>query len=144
MVFTNRAPSPAPAEQAASRRQPAVDPRRARVLVVDEDPEVLRSLTRFLCPRFHVTTAASAVQAAILLDAFPYQAVVSDERARVPGGLWLLEHVRERHPGVRRIAMAGSDSMELALHSAAGLIDHLLCKPVCLEALDRALTASRS
>ena len=144
MVSTNRAPAPGKGEPVGSRRQPGVDHRRARVLVVDDDPEVLRSLTRFLCPRFHVTTAASAVQAAILLNAFPYHAVVSDERVQGPGGSWLLEHVRERHPGVLRIALAGSDSMELALQSAAGLIDHLLCKPVCPEALDRALAPARS
>ena len=136
-------PSSEPWEAGVSRRQDAVDSRRPRVLVVDDDPEVLRSVTRFLCPRFHVTCAASAVQAAILLDAFPYHAVVSDEGVQGPGGLWLFEHVRERHPGVRRIALAGSGSMELALQTAAGLIDHLLCKPVCPEALGRALAATR-
>jgi DNA-binding NtrC family response regulator len=140
MAPTSRAPAKAPAEVAGSRRQPAVDPRRPRVLVVDGDPEVLRSVTRHLCTRFHVTTAASAVQAAILLDAFPYFAVLSDHRIPGVDGLEFLERVRERHPGVQRILLAGSDSMELAVHAASGLIERLLCKPVCPEALDRALT----
>jgi DNA-binding NtrC family response regulator len=144
MVFTSRAPSPEPGGSAGSRRQPAVDPRRPRVLVVDDDPEILRGMTRHLCSRFNVTTAASAVQAAILLDAFPYHAVVSDHWIQGGDGLQFLERVRERHPGVRRILLAGSDSMELAVHTAAGLIDHLLCKPACPEALDRALAPVRS
>jgi DNA-binding NtrC family response regulator len=127
------------AKAKGSRRQPAPDPRRPRVLVVDGDPEILRGVTRHLCARFNVTTAASAVQAAILLDAFPYHAVVSNHWLQGDEGLRLLERVRERHPGVRRILLAGSDSMELALHSAAGLFDHLLYQPVCPEALDRAL-----
>jgi DNA-binding NtrC family response regulator len=144
MADTSRVPSPMSEQQAVSRRQPVVDPRRPRVLVVDGDPAALRDLTRMLSGRFHVTTVDSAIQAEILLDAFPYHAVVSDERVQGAGGRWLLERVRERHPGVRRIALAGSGSMELALHSAAGLFEHLLCKPVCPEALDRALGASRS
>jgi DNA-binding NtrC family response regulator len=122
-----------------SRRRDPIDARDAGVLVVDDDPNVLRSVSRMLCRTCRVTTADSASQAAILLDAFPYQTVISDLCMPGHDGLWLLERVRRRHPEVRRVLLTSEDGEKLSAHVGSGLVQELLSKPASPDEIRAAL-----
>ena len=139
MSLTTRAWAPTSNEKVESRRSPPAAARRPRVLLVDDEPEVLRALTRLLAPHASVTTAHSAAQAAILLDAFSYQAVITDYEMPGPNGLWLLERARERFPRMRRVMLTGSDNVEIAVQRAAGLVERLLAKPAERDEILRAI-----
>ena len=73
-----------------SRRSRPTSSRLPRLLLVDDDPAVLRGLSRMLLDQWNVTTAHSAAQAALLIDAFRYQAVITDYDMPGHDGLWLL------------------------------------------------------
>ena len=82
---------------------------RPRILFVDDEPQLLKSLAATLRKQFEVVTAGSAEEAfAILENDSGFQVVVSDYRMpRKHGGVFLAE-VRERFPAIVRILMSGA------------------------------------
>jgi YesN/AraC family two-component response regulator len=128
-------PSAVTTEALASRRTRPTNSRLPRLLLVDDDPAVLRGLSRLLLDQWNVTTAHSANQAALLLDAFRYQAVITDFEMPGHDGLWLLERVRGRHPEIRRLLISGSDPEQLEEHVRSGLVECFLRKPVTRASL---------
>lgn len=80
-----------------------------KVLLVDDEPAILRTLRRYLLKHGHVvecvSTAVAAMQA---VDADPPDVVISD--FRMPGGMngvELLGYVAKNHPSVRRVLLTG-------------------------------------
>jgi CheY-like chemotaxis protein len=81
-----------------------------RVLVVDDDPDILETL-RMALPAFFgagldVDTAPSAEQAQAKLDQGPYDAILSDERMPGMSGTELLAWARRAHPRALRVLMS--------------------------------------
>ena len=72
-----------------------------RVLVVDDDEAVARSLARVVRAHARVEVAHSAAAALAKFAEKPFDAVVSDHDGR-----WLLEDVRRRSPAMRRILVS--------------------------------------
>ncbi|RME72823.1 MAG: HDOD domain-containing protein [Planctomycetota bacterium] len=98
------------------------DARPWRVLLVDDDPMVLRLMARLLRkaqPSWTVETAERGAQALEAMGRMPFDAVVSD--LDMPGmrGSTLLEVVAERHPGTLRLIHSGSVQLEHNLEAAA-------------------------
>ncbi len=79
--------------------------RRPRILLVDDDPSVLRGLWRMLKnsrPDFKINAASSASQALEVLSELSYDAVITD--LQMPGGgETVLEALRKSYPGTARI-----------------------------------------
>lgn len=74
-------------------------PREARLLVVDDDPLVCRSLARALAPRgFEVAVAGSAIEALTLFSQISYPVVVTDLRMPGVDGLALIEELHQLDP----------------------------------------------
>lgn len=68
-----------PAEAPTEAEVPAAPPARARVLLVDDDPLVMRSLQRFLADTYEVTACADAGSAlALVASGIRFDLVVSD------------------------------------------------------------------
>jgi two-component system response regulator PilR (NtrC family) len=81
-------------------------PRRPRILLVDDDPSVIRALSRLLrgCrPNFQINTAGSAWQALSALDELSYDVVITDLQMPDGSGKAVLEALVARHPETARI-----------------------------------------
>ena len=120
-------------------RRPGVLGPRERVLVVDDEPAVLRGLIRNLKDRYAVDTADSAEHALLLLAAAEYRAVVTDYDLPGQDGIWLLEFVERRYPRVRRVLHSGSDPVEVDGYVKRGVVQTFLQKPAHLGALESAV-----
>lgn len=79
-----------------------------RVLLVDDEPGVLRALERLFRRRGHeVRTAPNGMVALGLLDEFPPDAVVSDFLMDGMTGVELLRRIAVRFPETRRVLLSG-------------------------------------
>lgn len=95
------------AAKQAWQRQPGQPP---KILVVDDEPRVLRSLQAALRSKFEVITAEGAEQAKqILADAEDIDIVVSDERMPYCTGLELLQWCHDNRPDCIRILLSSTD-----------------------------------
>jgi len=111
-----------------------------RVLLVDDDPGVLGSLTQALThlgvePR----TAASAEEALASLAENPPDLILSD--IRMPGldGIELLKLVRARAPSVDVVLMTAFDDMTTVVRSMREGAFDFLVKPIDLDELGNVL-----
>jgi DNA-binding NtrC family response regulator len=86
----------------------SMDPvQRARILVVDDEPEVTNCLRRLLRRHFEVEVATSGEEALEKLERFDPDVVISDYRMAKMSGRDLLRQVRERQPDALRVLMSG-------------------------------------
>lgn len=81
-----------------------------RVLIVDDEPRVLRSLKAALKAKFDVSSAEDAAQAKmILLESERFDVIVSDERMPNCPGHTFLNWAKENYPDSVRILLTSSD-----------------------------------
>ncbi len=120
---------------------------RPRVLVVDDEPEMIEILSRRLGTEFEVTSAVKASDALASLDhRDPFAAAICDLAMPEMSGVELLQRIRKRDPGIPVIILTGKATLE----SAMEVMEHggfrYLTKPfeegAVLDAI-RAATASR-
>lgn len=102
-----------------------------RVLMVDDDDNVLRAFQRILrnAP-YEILVANSATRALALLEAQHVDVVVADQFMRGMSGTQLLTHLREVVPGAVRILLTGQPRLDLAIDAInSGEIFRFLTKP---------------
>ncbi len=111
-----------------------------RILIVDDDPGTLRSLSHGLgLEGYQPLTAGSASEALAKLQHEPVDAVLSDVVMPDVDGLTLLRSLGERAPGLPVILMSGQATLETAVAATRlGAIDFVE-KPVGLERLSLTL-----
>jgi len=118
-----------------------------RVLVVDDDPDSLEFLSRFLCEQHaEVSTAPSATEGLLALRRTRPDLLISDLAMPDQDGYWLIEQVRRLPPSeggtvpaIAVSAFATAAARERAL--AAGFTAHLR-KPLDIEELRSLLYVS--
>lgn len=110
-----------------------------RVLFVDDEPMVLRSLAATLRKHFDVTTACGAPMALEVLRASAFPVVVSDYRMPGMDGAALLACVRDRFPATVRILLSGAGAEGEASTDHDALVFRLLAKPCDRDTLIRAI-----
>lgn len=109
---------------------------RPRALVVDDEPLLLRSFARLLRRMpVDLATAGSAEEALELLEAGPFDLVISDQGLPGLAGVDLLAIVRERWPAVVRVLLTGQGMPDALLAQAEAGAFVLLTKPCEPEAL---------
>ena len=110
---------------------------KARVLLVDDEPNVLNGVRRSLRGDFDVHTALSGAEALRLLEeGEPFGVIVSD--CRMPGmdGIELLQRVSEVSPLSVRVMLTGNMDQETAVKAVnAGEVFKFLNKPCEVDAL---------
>jgi response regulator RpfG family c-di-GMP phosphodiesterase len=79
-----------------------------QILCVDDEPNILRALTRFLkMSGFEVSTAGSGQEALILFQTRHFDAVISDMGMPGMSGAELLSEVRRHWPKTSRFLLTG-------------------------------------
>ncbi len=102
-----------------------------RILFVDDEFRVLEALQRMLRPlrfEWQMEFASGGEAALALMEANPFDVVVSDMRMPRMDGAALLDQVRERYPQAIRILLSGQSSMSTALR-AVTVAHQFLAKP---------------
>jgi DNA-binding NtrC family response regulator len=85
-----------------------------RVLVVDDDPQLLRLVSQWLRDGgFNVTPCNSFNEAKQLLASAPPDVLVTDVRLGAFNGLQLVILVKEQHPTTRTVVMSAYDDPAL-------------------------------
>src|SRR6185436_11953253 len=138
-----------PADAAASVPQPRAaatgTPAPLRILLVDDDPLVLKSLRDTLETDGHSVTVANGGQAGIdlftqsLTTGAPFEVVVTDLGMPYIDGRKVSASVKMAHPATRVIMLTGWGERMLAEGSTRDHVDRVLGKPPKLRELREAL-----
>jgi DNA-binding NtrC family response regulator len=92
-----------------------------RILLVDDEPNVLTALERVLFDEdYEVDTANSGEQALERVAAKDYTIIVSDERMPGMGGAEFLSRVKELRPNTIRMLLTGQASLESTMKAVNG------------------------
>ena len=106
-------------------------PNGARVLVVDDDEQLLRAHRRLLVHHgYEVTTAADGNAAMSALEQTMFDVIVSDIDMPGMDGIRLLEQVRARDLDVPVVLVTGAPSVDTAIQATAQGALRYLIKPV--------------
>ncbi|MEA2600024.1 MAG: phosphoserine phosphatase RsbU/P [Acidobacteriota bacterium] len=83
---------------------------RSRILVVDDDPGLRRTLERILAPVYQVETVAGVTEALLRVEAARFDLALVDVRLKDGDGYTLCSALRERRPRMDVILITGSIS----------------------------------
>jgi response regulator RpfG family c-di-GMP phosphodiesterase len=114
-----------------------------KVLMVDDEINVLEGYQRLFRHEFQIDTAAGGAAALTALAATgPYAVVVSDMRMPEMDGAKLLTKIKQLAPETTRIMLTGNSDIHSAVSAVnEGSIFRFLTKPCSRENLGKALTA---
>jgi EAL domain-containing protein (putative c-di-GMP-specific phosphodiesterase class I)/ActR/RegA family two-component response regulator len=108
-----------------------------RVLLVDDDPGILRAYQKALTARgCSVETAANGREGLTLMLSVPFDVILSDVSMPEMGGLEFLREVRRHDLDVPVILTTGEPDLESAVHAIEYGAFRYLVKPVEPKALD--------
>ena len=117
---------------------------KGRVLLVDDDPDVLKLLElRLKAAGFETVTAASGVEALARLEVDRPQAVLTDLRMEGMDGLELFEAIHERRPALPVLMLTAHGTIPDAVAATRGGVFAFLTKPFdgreVIEQVERAI-----
>ncbi len=146
-VFTVMLPaSSGEVPQKAARPRPASvpPPDRGRVLIIDDEISVARTLKALLENEHDVTLAENAAEALVAIAAEPapgFDIIMCDLMMPGTSGMELYEVIRRDHPGVeeRIVFMTGGVSIDRAREFLASCVNLTFEKPFDFERLRRTL-----
>ncbi len=102
----------------------------ARILLVDDDPSVLETLSEILRDNeYEVTMAKSGYEAIEEIESGLYELVITDIRMAGLDGLDTLAKLREKQPDLKSIIITGYDSTEDPVRAIKLRVDDYLKKP---------------
>ena len=113
-----------------------------KILIVDDEINVLEGLKRMLRPKFDewdMEFVDSGFKALDLLDREPFDILVTDMQMPQMSGFELLEEVQKKHPEIVRIILSGYTQFETAVR-AMGLAHQFLTKPCDADKLKETLS----
>lgn len=115
-----------------------------KILLVDDEPNVLAAFQRNLRGRFAIDTATSGAEALAKIERNgPYAVVVADMQMPEMTGLDLLVQVEARNPDTVRIMLTGNAQQKTAVDAVnRGHVFRFLNKPCPAELLAQTLQAA--
>ncbi|HEU4577737.1 MAG TPA: response regulator [Polyangiaceae bacterium] len=135
------APATPGARQRAAAHQPSPQPRpdAPRILCVDDEPAMLKVLSRSLESEFEVITANDPMKALVLLEhGMDFAVVISDMKMPQMDGAEFLARVARIAPHCTRLALTACLERELSSDEAFGI----LTKPCPLNLLHASVRAA--
>jgi DNA-binding NtrC family response regulator len=123
-----------------------VAPDMPKLLVVDDEPDMLDFIERVLRRRFSVTRTNSPEAALELLSREKYEVLITDQQMPRVSGLDLLERISGQYPSLVRVLISGfTEVPDIQKAVARGTIHNYILKPVdttkLLQAIDEAIQA---
>ncbi len=121
--------------------------RKARILVVDDDPGLLRLLTiRLRAEQYDVEAVESAAQALVAASRFRPDLVITDLRMDQMDGIGLLKELQQRWPGLKVIILTAHgtipDAVQATQMGAFGFLTKPVDKQELLDQVHKALKIS--
>jgi response regulator RpfG family c-di-GMP phosphodiesterase len=115
----------------------------AKILLVDDETNILDGLRRLLGKEFSIETATSGEMGlSVLMESGPFAVVVSDMRMPGMNGVQFLTKVRERWPDTVRLMLTGNADIQTAIDAVnEGCVFRFLTKPCPENILKPALQA---
>lgn len=111
----------------------------ARILVIDDEPELVKVVGEILELAGHETLTATDVKTGmVLFDANPIDLVITDILMLEQGGLEMIKQVQSRSRGTKVVAMSGMGQGRLnELLKTGGVfgVDTFMMKPFTLQEL---------
>ncbi len=114
-----------------------------RVLVVDDDPTILKVVAKMVKRLgHHSSTAEDAMDALFNLAKAHYHLVITDYKMPFMDGYQLARRIKAQHCGTRVIIMTGHCEEEVTnLMNGSGMVDGFLFKPFDLHTLKEKIKA---
>src|SRR5262249_28250652 len=107
-----------------------VTPTKRSLLIVDDEPYILRTLILYVNPHYEVLTADSADAAEAIFRQRPVDLLLTDQKMPKCSGIQFLEWVRQFSPRTVRLLMTGPADLEEAVESInRGHVYYYLLKP---------------
>ncbi|MCH7720394.1 MAG: response regulator, partial [Planctomycetes bacterium] len=111
-----------------------------KIVVVDDDPGVLRLLTRLLQKKYEVTAFSSPKEALKYLRAEQVDVIISDYMMAGMDGIQFIQKTLELAPDAKRIITTGFYDVETVVASInEAQIDFFLTKPINTDGLYQAV-----
>jgi two-component system response regulator HydG len=108
-----------------------------KVLIVDDEPEILTIVSKWLTRRGHQAITSSDPQKVLeYVQASEFDFVLLDLIMPGSSGINLISRIRERKPKQRVIVMSVIEDTRVAVLAAQEGIDSYLTKPIAFEKLD--------
>jgi DNA-binding NtrC family response regulator len=117
----------------------------ARMLIVDDEKDMLDFLERVFRREYEVSRAHSVDEAESVLKSATVDVVITDRRMPRRGGLELLEYLSKQHPRTVRVLLTGyADSLVDEKVAQWKLVDAWISKPIDSAALKEAVSDALS
>jgi signal transduction histidine kinase/CheY-like chemotaxis protein len=112
------------------RRAELASPRRARILAIDDDPDVVFIIRAYLDPHGHaVATATTSAQALEIAAAQPFDVVLCDIGMPTQNGIDVCRSLRDAGYRGKLVLMTGWENYELSDEQRTVAFDTLIKKP---------------
>jgi len=111
-----------------------------RILIVDDEVQILKALERYLVNRgFQVTASSHFEEALSSCEKNPFDAAIIDLKIADKNGIDLLARIKKTQPDAVCIMVTGFGTIDSAVESIKRGAFHYLTKPFHLEDLDNLL-----
>lgn len=120
----------------------SADAVRPSIIVVEDDPDVLRVLKRLLSslyPAYEITTAANGAEALEQVRARTVSLVLTDYNMPEMNGLDLSSHIKQLAPQVRVVLITAYATPEVERLARDAGVDYFLPKPFKLDQVEQVL-----
>ena len=116
---------------------------RTRILLVDDEPNILLTLAVILRQEgYTVTTAPTVAEALRAIGVQPFDALIADLNIGEPGdGFTVVSAMRRTHPHCVNLILTGYPAFETALQAIRNQVDDYLVKPANVHELVKSLEA---
>ncbi|MBI4508819.1 MAG: response regulator [Deltaproteobacteria bacterium] len=102
-----------------------------RLLIVDDEPDMLDFLERVFRNDYEVVRAAGAEEALVALEGSEFQVLVTDQKMPRMTGLELLDRINDQYPSLVRVLLSGfTDVPEIQRAIERCGIHNYVVKPV--------------
>jgi CheY-like chemotaxis protein len=128
---------PPEAHPAQSADGPTLDSDASRILIVDDNPDILMLVSKMATHLgYRPTIAENGVDALSYLTKGHFDLVITDYNMPFMDGYQLADHIKEKHFGTKVIIMTGhSESDVVDLLDGSGIVDGLLLKPFSMNTM---------
>ncbi|HDS29769.1 MAG TPA: response regulator [Firmicutes bacterium] len=114
-----------------------------KILLVDDEPNVLQAFERNLRKKFEISTAKGGPEGLeTMKNSGPYAVVVSDLQMPGMDGIQFLTRVREANPETVRMMLTGNANLDSAIEAVnEGNVFRFMTKPCPPETLEKVIEA---